>query len=168
MFHIGNQVPWCASWVLGRTRYRDRLPRDQSAPIDNGHEGRSYPQYLPRPPSDVWRPGKGQLSRDTGKVRCGPQGNPDFLGVLWLSHKGGKVHGLLWSPLQWLPCFNPRIIPVPHNIQCGSGISHPTLGDSGVGNKGGRVGNRCVGAGPCVVFIHGQQTSIVNPDVEVV
>ena len=90
------------------------------------------------------------------------------MGILEPDGNGGKVQGILWTPLQWILKHNPGRPPVPHDLQRGSERHHFPLGDGGGANGGGRGGTCSFSAGPCTVFLRGQRNSHVAPALEVV
>ena len=79
-----------------------------------------------------------------------------------------EVWGLLSTPsLQGLPVFIPMRPPVPQNLKRVSGHRHPALCNGYGSDRSGHRGNWHVGAGPCSIFLSGQQTSYIDHSREV-
>ena len=97
----------------------------------------------------------------------GTQGAPDFTDVLGPAYHGSQIRGILCPPLQGILWCEPRIPPVPQNIQRGSGFFHIPLVHGGIGDGGGREGTWRINTGLCGVFLCRQWTRCINSTGEV-
>ena len=95
---------------------------------------------------------------------------PRVIWFIWMYWGGlimlARVEGYYALPFQVIPQCDTSIPPIPHDLQHGSGSHHPSLGDSGSENGGGRRGTRNINTGPCGVFLRRRWTRRVNSTEE--